>query len=150
MSMIGDWINTTPAAKRTTFNPIFPNGVLKKPGSEAGLSCGIANPFMFSLCVCVCVSSKPLCQNAALVFTRESQPLYPTNNSSGGTNRPVTDEREQKKKKVEKRAPIDASSGESPCTRHSALLPRSVWAVSLFFVSQSLTISPVNLFEMNL
>lgn len=150
--MIGDWINTTPAAKRTTFNPIFPNGVLKKPGSEAGLSCGIANPFIFSLCVCVCVSSKPLYQNPELVFNRTPQSLASLSNEQLFRRyKPSSHRREgAKKKKVEKRAPIDASSRESPCTRHSALFPRSVWAVSLFFVSQSLTISPVNLFEMNL
>lgn len=99
MSMIGDWINTTPAAKRTTFNPIFPNGVLKKPGSEAGLSCGIANPFMFSLCVCVCVSSKPLYQNSEFVFNRTPQSLASLFNELFRQYKPSSHRQEGAKKK---------------------------------------------------
>lgn len=49
MSMSGDWMRTTPAANSTTLRPILPKGVEKKPGSPAGLSCGIGNPFIVDL-----------------------------------------------------------------------------------------------------
>lgn len=57
MSMSGDWMRTTPAANSTTLRPILPKGVEKKPGSPAGLSCGIGNPFIVSIYLCnsVCV-----------------------------------------------------------------------------------------------
>lgn len=38
MSINGDWINTTPAANRTTFNPTLTNGFEKNDGVD-GFSC---------------------------------------------------------------------------------------------------------------